>query len=124
LARLYFEHFSAAGAADLGLQLPLPDFANSNWHMFQVVLPEKRLRISRAQVMEQLHAMGIGTGVHYPAIHLFALYRKRGFKAGDFPIAEFVGRNILTLPLFADMRDADVPRVVEALLRVLNAARA
>jgi dTDP-4-amino-4,6-dideoxygalactose transaminase len=124
LARLYFEHFSARGAADLGLQLPLADFANSNWHMFQVVLPEKQLRICRAQVMEQLHAMGIGTTVNYPAIHLFALYRRLGFKAGDYPIAEFVGRNILTLPLFPAMRDSDVPRVVEALLRVLNAARA
>jgi dTDP-4-amino-4,6-dideoxygalactose transaminase len=124
LARLYFEHFSAGGAADLGLQLPLADFVNSNWHMFQVVLPHRQLNISRAQVMEQLHAMGIGTGVHYPAIHLFALYRRRGFKPGDFPIAEFVGRNMLTLPLFPAMRDSDVPRVVEALLRVLNAARA
>jgi dTDP-4-amino-4,6-dideoxygalactose transaminase len=124
LARLYFEHFGARGAPDLGLQLPLADFANSNWHMFQVVLPEKHLRISRAQVMEQLHAMGIGTTVNYPAIHLFALYRRLGFKPGDFPIAEFVGRNILTLPLFPAMRDSDVPRVVEALLRVLNAARA
>jgi dTDP-4-amino-4,6-dideoxygalactose transaminase len=122
LARLYFEHFAAHGAADPGLQLPLPDFVNSNWHMFQVVLP-KDLPISRAQVMEQLHAMGIGTGVHYPAIHLFALYRRLGFKPGDFPIAESVGRNILTLPLFAAMRDSDVPRVVEALLRVLSAAR-
>jgi dTDP-4-amino-4,6-dideoxygalactose transaminase len=124
LARLYFEHFSAGGAADLGLQLPLADFVNSNWHMFQVVLPQSQLNISRAQVMEQLHAMGIGTGVHYPAIHLFALYRRRGFNPGDFPIAEFVGRNMLTLPLFPAMRDSDVPRVVEALLRVLNAARA
>jgi dTDP-4-amino-4,6-dideoxygalactose transaminase len=124
LARLYFEHFNARGAADLGLQLPLPDFANSNWHMFQVVLPEPQLTITRAQVMERLHALGIGTGAHYPVIHLFALYRRRGFKPGDFPIAEFVGRNILTLPLFADMRDSDVPRVVEALLGVLQEARA
>jgi dTDP-4-amino-4,6-dideoxygalactose transaminase len=123
LARLYFEHFNAGGAAALGLQLPLPDFVNSNWHMFQVVLPEKQLSISRAQVMEQLHAMGIGTGVHYPVIHLFALYRRLGFRPGDFPIAESIGRNILTLPLFYAMRDSDVPRVVEALLRVLHAAR-
>jgi dTDP-4-amino-4,6-dideoxygalactose transaminase len=123
LAHLYFEHFNAGGAAAAGLQLPLPQFASSNWHMFQVVLPEKNLRISRAQVMERLHAMGIGTTVNYPAIHLFALYRRLGFKAGDFPIAEFVGRNILTLPLFPAMRDSDVPRVVEAVLHVLSAAR-
>jgi len=110
------------GAADVGLQLPVADFANSNWHMFQVVLPEERLTIPRAQVMEKLAASGIGTGVHYPAIHLFALYRRLGFKPGDFPIAETVCRNILTLPLFAEMRNADVPRVAEALMQVLRAA--
>jgi dTDP-4-amino-4,6-dideoxygalactose transaminase len=119
LARLYFAQFDNRGAAQLGLQLPPRDFANSNWHMFQVVLPEERLRIVRAQVMERMHAAGIGTGVHYPVIHLLAMYRRRGFKPGDFPIAEYVGRNILTLPLFPAMRDADVGRVAETLMRVL-----
>jgi dTDP-4-amino-4,6-dideoxygalactose transaminase len=122
LARRYFTELRERGAADLGLQLPVADFANSNWHMFQVVLPEERLTIPRAQVMEQLAASGIGTGVHYPAIHLFALYRRLGFKPGDFPIAEAVCRNILTLPLFAEMRDADVSRVAEALMQVLRTA--
>jgi dTDP-4-amino-4,6-dideoxygalactose transaminase len=120
LARRYFTELRERGAAEFGLQLPVADFANSNWHMFQVVLPEERLTLSRAQVMEKLAAAGIGTGVHYPAIHLFALYRRLGFKPGDFPIAETVCRNILTLPLFADMRDADVPRVAEALMQVLR----
>jgi dTDP-4-amino-4,6-dideoxygalactose transaminase len=60
--------------------------------------------------------------VHYPAIHLFALYRRLGSKPGDFPIAEAVCRNILTLPLFAEMRDADVSRVAEALMQVLRTA--
>ena len=120
LARLYFQEFAARDAAGLGLGLPLPDFTNSNWHMFQVVLPEARLSISRAAVMEQMHAAGIGTGVHYPVIHLFALYRAQGWKAGDFPHAEYAGRNILTLPLFPTMQDADVARVVETLIRILK----
>ena len=119
LVRQYFAQFRARGAAALGLELPVEDFANSNWHMFQVVLPQQRLSISRAQVMEQLMAAGIGTGVHYPPMHLFALYRRLGFKSGDFPVAEYIGRNILTLPLFAAMRDSDVPRVAEALMRIL-----
>jgi dTDP-4-amino-4,6-dideoxygalactose transaminase len=122
LARRYFTELHARGAGDFGLQLPVPDFENSNWHMFQVVLPEARLTISRAQVMERLYGMGIGTGVHYPAIHLFALYRRLGSKPGDFPVAESVGRNILTLPLFATMRDSDVSRVAEALMQVLRSA--
>ena len=72
--------------------------------------------------MAQLQAAGIGTGVHYPAMHLFALYRRLGFRAGDFPVAEYVGRNILTLPLFPAMQDADVTRVAETLMRVLAGA--
>jgi dTDP-4-amino-4,6-dideoxygalactose transaminase len=124
LARLYFAQLRARDAAGLGLQLPVEDFANSNWHMFQVVLPEQRLRVTRAQVMQQLLAAGIATGVHYPAMHLFALYRRLGFKPGDFPLAEYLGRNILTLPLFPAMRDEDVARVAEALMRILSAAAA
>jgi dTDP-4-amino-4,6-dideoxygalactose transaminase len=122
LVRRYFAELRARGAEEFGLGLPAPDFEHSNWHMFQVVLPEERLSITRAQVMEQLHGLGIGTGVHYPPIHLFALYRRMGFKPGDYPIAEYVGRNILTLPLFPAMHDADVPRVAEALMRVLLGA--
>jgi len=123
LARLYFKEFAALGAAELGLGLPVADFTNSNWHMFQVVLPEQRLSIRRAEVMEQMHAAGIGTGVHYPVIHLFALYRAQGWKPGDFPHAEYAGRNILSLPLFPTMQDADVSRAAGTLMRILAAAR-
>jgi len=123
LARLYLELFATAGAGELGLELPPADFTQSNWHMFQVVLPEERLTIRRAEVMAQLHAAGIGAGVHYPAIHLFAVYRRLGWKEGDLPVAERVGRNILSLPLFPAMTRADVERVVAALMRVLLAHR-
>jgi dTDP-4-amino-4,6-dideoxygalactose transaminase len=121
LARRYFALFDQQGAAQLGLQLPPRDFSQTNWHMFQVVLPEDRLAIRRADVMAKLHEAGIGTGVHYPAIHLFAVYRRLGWKEGDFPIAERVCRNILTLPLFPAMTDADVARVVETFLPLLRA---
>ena len=121
LARAYFDKFAQQGAAECGLDLPLADFSCSNWHMFQVVLPEARLGFPRAEVMRRMEAAGIGTGVHYPAIHLFALYRRHGWKSGDFPHAEYVGRNTLTLPLFPAMQDADVPRVVSALMAILRA---
>ncbi len=121
LARVYFELLEVPAVRALGLQLPVADFTQTNWHMFQVVLPEVRLTIRRAGVMAQLHAAGIGTGIHYPAIHLFALYRRMGWKAGDFPHAEYTGRNTLTLPLFTGMERADVERVVTELTAVLRA---
>ena len=123
LARAYFDRFAASGLAELGLRLPPADFEQSNWHMFQVILPEERLAIKRAEVMSLLHAAGIGTGVHYPAIHLFALYRRMGWKDGDFPHAEYAGRNILSLPLFTAMMPADVARVVATLAGILQTHR-
>ena len=121
LARAYFDLLAASGLSSLGLGLPVADFANTNWHMFQVMLPEARLTLKRADVMGQLHDAGIGTGVHYPAIHLFSLYRRLGWKPGDYPHAEYAGRNILTLPLFPTMARADVVRVVDTLAAILQA---
>jgi dTDP-4-amino-4,6-dideoxygalactose transaminase len=120
LAKAYFEEFARPEHASLGLGLPVPNFTDSNWHMFQVVLPEGRLAIKRSTFMEELKSSGIGSGVHYPAIHLFALYRRMGWKDGDFPNAEYAGRNILTLPLFPTMDPSDVSRVVRALATILE----
>jgi dTDP-4-amino-4,6-dideoxygalactose transaminase len=115
LARAYFARFEGGAAVKLGIGLPVADFANSNWHMFQITLPLERLRLDRAGVMEQLKARGIGSSVHYPAIHLFTLYRERGFRPGMFPHAERLGATTLTLPLFPRMTERDVARVVTAI---------
>ncbi len=120
LAQLYFELFSKAQATSLGLMLPLADFSQCNWHMYQVVLPEQRLNIKRAGIMAELDAAGIGTGVHYPAIHLFKLYRGMGWKESDLPQAEYVCRNILTLPLYPTMANTDVERVVDTLMKIIR----
>ncbi|AJP48929.1 aminotransferase DegT [Rugosibacter aromaticivorans] len=105
----------------LGLQLPLADFANSNWHMFQVLLPDGT---DRGAFIATMKEKGIGIGVHYPALHLFSLYRAMGFKPGDFPQAERIGAAIVTLPLFPAMQDADVDRVCAALTQTLTQALA
>ncbi len=125
LARHYFHCFDADLFAEIDCRLPVADFTQSNWHMFQIILPEAHLaarRMKRADVMAALHDRGIGTGVHYPAIHLFALYRRLGWKEGDFPHAEYAGRNTLTLPLFPMMTTMDVERVVDGLQSVLRGA--
>jgi len=120
LARAYFEEFDRSAVRSLGIGLPPANFTDGNWHMFQVLLPEGRMTARRAEVMEELHAAGVGSGVHYPAIHLFALYRRMGWKEGDFPHAEYAGRNLLTLPLFPAMAPSDVARVVRALAAIVG----
>lgn len=115
LARRYFERLDPAMGA-LGLELPPADFENSNWHMFQPLLPEGT---DRGRFVAAMKERGLGVGVHYPALHLFSLYRALGFAEGDFPEAERVGRRTVTLPLFPAMDDADVDRVCAAIEQVL-----
>ncbi|MDP3620868.1 MAG: DegT/DnrJ/EryC1/StrS aminotransferase family protein [Polynucleobacter sp.] len=126
LAGHYFEVFRAKAAqhqlSELLLGLPVASYSDrtSNWHMFQVVLPLDRLNVNRAQIMTKLKELGIGTGVHYPAITGFSLYQARGYRVEDTPIAAQIGQAILTLPLFPGMSTGDVERIVEALLSALK----
>jgi dTDP-4-amino-4,6-dideoxygalactose transaminase len=123
LAKHYFQCFSQTTLVEQGLELPLEDFTNSNWHMFQVVLPIEKLRqlgMSRADIMQKLKAMNIGTGVHYPLISDFKLYQEQGYDSQKTPIAQRISAAILTLPLFPLMTPFDVERVVHALQTALH----
>ena len=119
LARHYFACFDRS----LGCQLPPENSSDSNWHMFQILLPLDRLGISRGEFIERMRQREVGVGVHYPAIHLFTLYRGLGFKEGDFPHAEKVGRETVTLPLFPAMELGDVERVCLAVKETIESAK-
>lgn len=127
LARQYFDviraELKAAALEKLKLELPVENFTESNWHMFQVVLPLDQLNTDRAQVMTELKDLGIGTGVHYPAITGFTLYKNQGYKTSDTPIAERIGKSILTLPLFPAMADEDIGRIAKGLIGILQKYR-
>lgn len=114
LVRHYFEHLDR----DLGLTLPAEEFENGNWHMFQPLLPAG---CDRPAFVAAMHEQGIGVGVHFPAMHLFSLYRALGYREGMYPNAERIGRSTVTLPLFAAMQTTDVERVCRALRSVLSA---
>jgi len=116
LAKHYFEHWNR----DLGCELPPADFEQTNWHMFQPLLPLDRMTITRGDFIERMKAEGVGVGVHYPAMHLFALYRSLGFRKGQYPVAEEIGRSTVTLPLFPAMTNADVERVCAVSSKVLS----
>jgi dTDP-4-amino-4,6-dideoxygalactose transaminase len=118
LVRHYFAKFDRS----LGCGLPVDDFTDSNWHMFQILLPLDRLSISRGEFIDRMRQREIGVGVHYPAIHLFTLYRAMGFKEGDFPHAERIGRETVTLPLFPAMTFEDVERVCSAAKEIIEGA--
>ncbi len=117
LAQHYFKTLGTDFEAQTGAQLPPADFTNTNWHLFQIVLPD---RITRPEFMEKMKARNIGIGFHYAPIHLFSLYSGLGFKEGMFPVAEHVGRQIVSLPMFYAMTTSDVERTCAAMREVLG----
>jgi dTDP-4-amino-4,6-dideoxygalactose transaminase len=118
LAKRYFASFGPDFEASTGAQLPVADFENTNWHLYQIILPE---HVKRADFMAKMQEHNIGIGYHYAPIHLFTLYRERGFKEGMFPVAERIGRQTVSLPMFYAMSETDVERCVAAVKSVLTA---
>lgn len=119
LARHYFDCFGPDFEAVSGAQLPVQAFGSSNWHLFQIILPDDGPGTRAAFMTRLQQEFQIGTGYHYAPIHLFTLYRERGFREGQFPVAERIGRLTVTLPMFNAMTLADVERVVSAVRKVL-----
>jgi dTDP-4-amino-4,6-dideoxygalactose transaminase len=118
----YFERYAADPPCVLP---PRPrEGDGQSWNMFSVLLPLDRLTITRKQFRDALEARGIGTGVSYEALHLCTLGRRYGYADGDFPVAERIARETVTLPLHAGMTPADVDRVCAAAASIIGSAGA
>ncbi len=78
-------------------------------HVYHVYAVRLRQRDAwRARLLQR----GIQTGVHYPIpVHLQPAYRDLGYAAGDFPVAEAVAGEVLSLPIFPEMTDAQQEEV-------------
>jgi dTDP-4-amino-4,6-dideoxygalactose transaminase len=72
-------------------------------------------------VQKDLADKGIATGIHYPVpIHLQPAYAFRGWKKGDFPVAESMSNDILSLPMYPEMTEEMVREVCGALISALG----
>jgi dTDP-4-amino-4,6-dideoxygalactose transaminase len=90
------------------------------WHLFAPRIPT-RPNINRDHFMTRLKEKNIGTGLHYQAVHLSSYYREKwGFRPGDFPQAETVCGEIVSLPLFPDLTESDQDRAIAAIESVLT----
>jgi dTDP-4-amino-4,6-dideoxygalactose transaminase len=102
--------------ACLPLQLPVEGARRRHvWHLFVALHPD------RDRVRAELEGRGIHTGLHYPIpLHLQKAYEHLDYRAGDFPVAERIGRECLTLPLYPEMTIEQHDIVVEALTEILR----
>ena len=103
--------------ADLPVGLPAPDEPDTTHarHLYTLMVDKSRCGISRDEFMRQLHAMNIGTGVHYLGVHLHPYYRDRfGYKPEDFPNATWISERTVSIPLSPGLTNEDVQDVVQA----------
>ncbi|MBB6113603.1 UDP-4-amino-4-deoxy-L-arabinose-oxoglutarate aminotransferase [Rahnella inusitata] len=103
------------------LPMKVPDYPHLHaWHLFMIRVDEKRCGINRDALMERLKEQGIGTGLHFRAAHTQKYYRER-YPQLSLPNSEWNSASLCSLPLFPDMQDSDVDRVVSALFSLLEA---
>jgi len=90
--------------------------AESVWHLY-VIRTE-----NRDTLREGLINRGIGASIHYPIpIHLQPAYRDLGSKPGDFPITEAYAQRILSLPMFAELTEAQIEFITQTIREFLSA---
>jgi dTDP-4-amino-4,6-dideoxygalactose transaminase len=85
------------------------------WHLYVVRVAD------RDRVLKELHAAGIGAGIHYPVpLHLSEAFATLGYSEGTFPAAERAAREVLSLPLFPEITLAQQERVVSVLASAIR----
>lgn len=85
------------------------------WHLYVLRVPH------RDAVLATLHHEGVGAGIHYPVpVHLQGAFAHLGHRPGDFPVTETAADEILSLPIYPGITDAQQQRVAEALAEAVR----
>jgi dTDP-4-amino-4,6-dideoxygalactose transaminase len=114
-ASRYRDLFAEANGSDLPPYEP--DWARSVYHLYVIRVQD------RTGLIQHLAEANIGTGIHYPVpLHLQNAYKSLGYKQGDFPISEAVSAEIVSLPMFPNLRSDQQERVVREVMNFVSAA--
>ena len=93
-----------------------PDGTKSVYHLFVVRVE------NRNGLIKHLASAGIGSGIHYPIpLHLQNAYAALGYKSGDFPVAEKIAAEIVSLPMYPHLRGDQQSRIVSELTIFVSA---
>jgi dTDP-4-amino-4,6-dideoxygalactose transaminase len=118
LATAYLEQLAAVPWVRPLASPPYPH--EHAWHLMVVALEVEALTSSRDEVLAELRDGGVGAGLHFVPLHLQTLYRPMVADPGRLAVATDAHRRILSLPLFPDMADEDVAKVVDTLAAIVH----
>lgn len=116
LRRRHAEYYNRRLAGLPGLVTPaIAQGCESVFHLYVVQVPQ------RDKVQQAMREANIQTGIHYPVpIHLQAAYKDLGHRPGDFPVSEELAGKILSLPMYAELTEAQQDRVVDLLIESIK----
>lgn len=102
------------GLANIGLTLPfVPEWSEPAWHLYVVQHPQ------RDALQKKLGEIGIGTLIHYPIPpHLQRAYAAAGYAKGQFPIAEQMANQLLSIPMGPHLEPEDVEKVISTFCKI------
>ena len=100
--------------------LHVPDYAMTHcWHLYIVRLDVEALSMSRDDFMQALKDKQIGSGLHFRATHTQKYYREKYADTVVLPDTEWNSERICSLPLYPDMTNDDVQRVVDTIKQIM-----
>jgi dTDP-4-amino-4,6-dideoxygalactose transaminase len=110
-AACYEKHIADAG---IGLPTVRPECRHVH-HVYAVRHPE------RDRLQQELGKRGVQTGIHYPIpVHLQPAYADLGYKEGDFPVSEKAAGEVLSLPMFPELTEAQVLALCSAVREAVH----
>jgi perosamine synthetase len=113
-----------ADVAEVTVFAPEKGKARSSHYCLNAVLPADG-SVDRDALVKHLNAAGIGTSVHYPsAVPMFAYYREKyGHRPGQFPVAEWLADQTVSLPVGPHLAEGDASRIAAAVKSGVRAAK-
>ena len=107
-----------------GLPIKLPSKIEPKqkhaFHLFQILIDEKQLKISRNKFIDKMTENNIGVGVHYLSIPEHTFYKKIRMEPNRFSCRKNIGRQIVSLPISPKLTEDDLHDVVRAVHRSIN----
>ena len=110
--------FTREASRDKGVSVPSEaDYARHVYHIYAIRVQE------RDRVIGALQEQGIGCGIHYPVpIHLQAAYNHLGYRPNAFPVSERSSAEFISLPMYSELSEHQIERVVGAVEKSLDVA--
>ena len=116
IAKIYDESF-----ADLPLQKQYRDQENySSLHLYIINLEIDCLKKTHLEIFNDLRKKGIGVNIHYIPVHTQPYYQSLGFKYGDYPVSEGYYKRALSLPIFPNLTEKELSKVISSVKSVIK----